>query len=112
MRYAGISSCMADQTLTIAGLLRVPVPLRQVARTKEKKAAQPMFLSSRDAFDRKGQTWDGLEGKFQLIAGGIWLGVAHVVSPVRWMKLGESVNISTRQAQCLWSCDSRKTDGP
>jgi hypothetical protein len=81
MRCAGISSCMADQRLTIPGLLGVP--LRQVARTKEKKAVQPMFLSSRDAFEREGQTRDGLEGKFQLVAGEIWLGGAHVVSPMQ-----------------------------
>jgi hypothetical protein len=68
---------MADQGRTAPDLLCLPTALRQVARSKDKKAAEPTFLSSRDAFER-GETQAGFGGKFLRIVDAVWLGGAHV----------------------------------
>ena len=72
------SSMAEEERLTAQRLIYAASTLRKAARTSKKKAVEPMFLSSPDAFEREAQARDGLRVKFQRIAGAVWLGSAHV----------------------------------
>jgi hypothetical protein len=75
-RYA--SSTAEEERLTAQHLIYAASALRKAARTSEKNAVGPTFLSNRDAFEREARVRDGLGAKFEGIAGAVWLGRFHV----------------------------------
>jgi hypothetical protein len=72
------SNMAEEERLTAQALIYGASALRQATGTKEKKAVEPTFLSSADAFEREAQARDGLGAKFPRIAGAVWLVGAHV----------------------------------
>jgi hypothetical protein len=83
-RYA--SSIAEEGRLTAQHLIYAASALRKAARTCEKNAVGPTFLSSRDAFEREARIRDGLGVKFEGIAGAVGL--------VRFMLISSAVDES------------------